>query len=129
MSRKNADFRRYCREVRGWLPCTRKAKQKIIEKINNVISSNEEELCYRQIVERYGTPQQIASAYVDEMGTEELLSDLRIKRKIVQTVLASCAIALIMWAGCIAVALVNDYHADNGYMEVVIIPGERKPVD
>lgn len=129
MQINNSDLRRYCREVRGWLPCTRKAKQKIIEKINNVISSNEEELSYGQIVERYGTPQQIASAYVDEMGTMELLDDLRIKRKIIRVVCASCIIALMMWVGCIAAALVNDYHADNGYMEVVIIPGERKPVD
>ena len=120
MDRKNADYRRYCREVRGWLPCTRRAKRQIMAKIEKVFSEGEGELTYGQLVERFGTPQQIASAYVDEMGTIELLNDLRIKRKIVRTVAVSCAIALVMWAGCIAVALMHDYDQDNGYMERIV---------
>lgn len=120
MQSKNSDLRRYYREVRGWLPCSRKLKRRIIEKIDSVISVSEEELYYGQIIERYGTPQQIAAAYVDEMGTEELLNDLRIKRKIVRVISASCVIVLVMWLGCIAAALVNDYHADNGYIERIV---------
>lgn len=116
MRRKNADFRRYCREVRCWLPCTWRAKRNILEKIESVVSANEE-VSYGQIVERYGTPQQIASAYVDEMGSIELLDILRIKRKIVRAVAVSCIVALVMWVGCIASALANDYVADNGYIE------------
>ena len=100
-----------------------------MEKIESVISSNEEELSYDQVIERYGSPQQIASAYVDEMGTEELLKDLRIKRKIVRVISASCVIALAMWLGCIAAALVNDYHADNGYMEEIITVDERTGIE
>lgn len=129
MGRKNADYRRYCREIRGWLPCTRKAKRKIMDKIENVISESEGELTYGQLVERFGTPQQIASAYVDEMGTIELLNDLRIKRKIVRAVAVSCAIALVMWAGCIAAALANDYNADNGYMVETLIIGDRTKIE
>lgn len=129
MHRKNAELGRYCKEVRGWLPCTRKARRTIMDKIESVISEGEAELSYGQLVERYGTPQQIASAYVDEMGTMELLNDLRIKRKILRAVAVTCIIALVMWAGCIAAALAKDYDADNGYMEVILIPGERKPID
>jgi len=96
-----------------------------MEKIGNVISANEEELSFDQMVGRYGTPQQIAAAYVDEMGTMELLYNLRIKRKIVRGVAVSCVIALFMWAGCIAVALMHDYDQDNGYMVETLIVGEQ----
>ena len=129
MRRKNAELCRYCREVRSWLPCTRKAKRKIMDKIENVISESEGELTYGQLVERFGTPQQIASAYVDEMGTMELLNDLRIKRKIVRAVAVSCVIALVMWASCIAVALMHDYDQDNGYMVETLIVGERTKIE
>jgi hypothetical protein len=100
-----------------------------MDKIENVISESEEELIYGQLVERFGTPQQIAVAYVDEMGTMELLNNLRIKRKIVRAVAVSCILALVMWAGCIAVALMHDYDQDNGYMVETLIVGERTKIE
>lgn len=120
MRRKNAELGRYCKEVRGWLPCTRKAKQTIMDKLESVFSEGEAELSYGQLVERYGTPQQIASAYVDEMGTMELLNDLRIKRKILRIAGITAAVIVTVWLLAVGILYSEGKDAVNG---VVIASG------
>lgn len=125
MGRKNADYRRYCREIRGWLPCTRKAKRKIMDKIENVISESEGELTYGQLVERFGTPQQIASAYVDEMGTIELLNDLRIKRKILRIAGIAASVIVTVWLLAVGIIYSEGTDAVNG----IIYAGEIEIIE
>lgn len=120
---KNRNFRKYLRQVRGWLPGG-KMKKQIMEEISvSGIQYLEEnpEASYQQIVARFGTPRQIASGYIDEMGTPELLNSLRMKRKIIMIV--SCAVAIVVaaWLVLVGVALVQNYEFSNGYGVIEIV--------
>lgn len=123
----NAVCKRYLRQVRSWLPGTHKTKQTI------VASLREDMLQYLQensdpteemLHQRFGAPQQIAAAYVDEMGTPELLENLRIRRRVL-TIIVSLVLAVIMiWLAAVGIALWDSHEnamgsVDDGVIEVI----------
>lgn len=115
------DVKRYCREVRGWLPCSLKQKKKILGKMRENLARYLEEdplANYSAIVARFGTPQQIAAAYVDEMGTPELLNDLRIKRKIIRIVATVGIAFVLLWAITMGVVLLEAMNQLNGIIYI-----------
>lgn len=121
MGKHNSAARRYLREIRGWLPCSRKLKRGILEKIGNTITeylSGNPAASYTELTARFGTPQQIAASYVDEMGSGELLRDLRIKRKIMWVLVATAAVLIFLWAGLVVASYVDHTQNMNGYLVV-----------
>lgn len=120
----NRNARRYLRQVRTWLPCGGTMKRQIMEKIRSSISrflEEEPSADYDSIVFRFGTPQQIASAYVDEQDTEVLLRKLRIKRRIVAAVCCTAAACVAIWLSVALAAYVNFSIAENGYAVIEIV--------
>ncbi len=108
----------YLRQVKGWLPCGGKMKRQIMEKIRISVGRFLEEepgADYQSIVARFGTPQQIASAYVDEQDTTVLLSQLRFRKKVITLLSAMALAALALWTGFQVHVTISDYHSANGY--------------
>lgn len=120
----NRNARRYLRQVKGWLPCGGKMKRQIMEKIRISVGRFLEEepgADYQSIVARFGTPQQIASAYVDEQDTEVLLRKLRIRRRIVAAVCCTAAACVAIWLSVALAAYVQSQKYENGYAVIEII--------
>jgi len=130
MVMRNAQVRRYLWEIRDFLPCSSKEKREILNKIKGIIATaalETPEMTYKILVDRFGTPQQIAASYVDEMDTSELLRKLRIKKKIIAVVCATAAIILAIWVGVVVTATQKHYGEMNGYFEEYIIITEDNP--
>lgn len=128
MERHSRAVRRYLREIRGWLPCSGKLKRGILERIEHTIQeylAENQDAAYEELTERFGAPQQIAATYVEEMGTDELLRDLRIRRKIMKIVAATAAVVICLWAGLVIASYVDHCKDVNGYATVEIIEMER----
>lgn len=121
MVKGNTEVRCYMGKVRSWLPGSRKLKKGILAQIEATVHEYLTEnpgADYTSLVKRFGTPQQIASAYVDEMDTAELLRNLKIRRNIIRIVATVAAAIIIIWAGVVSVALVSDYNSANGRVEI-----------
>lgn len=133
MGKHNGARRRYLWEIRGWLPCSGKLKRGILDRIENTVLEyliENPEASYEDLTERFGVPQQIAATYVEEMGTNELLRDLRIRRRIVRAVTAAALSVVILWAGLVIASYVDHRRDVNGYLvvgEVTVI--ERNEID
>lgn len=130
MGENNAQVRRYLREIRNWLPCSRRLKSKIMEEIRVTVSSFLAEnptASYTELTARFGTPQQIASSFVDEMGTEELLRDLRIRRKLVCIASITAVVVLVLWASVVTLAYIDYLDDTNGYIVETITVVEQIP--
>lgn len=60
------------------------------------------ETCDADLEMRFGTPQQVAAAYVDAMSTQELLKALRQRRRVLTILIASglehCCFGLLPFA-------------------------------
>lgn len=118
MRMRNRAAGRYLREVRSWLPCSRKLKRGILEKIGSTIAEYLAEkpgADYDKLLTRFGTPQQIAASYVNEMETGELLRDLRIKRRIVYCVAITAVIIVLLWASVVTRAYLRHVENVKGY--------------
>ena len=127
MAMRNAQARQYLREIRGCIPCYGKAKYEILRKIKGMIRvalSEEPEMSYEMLVARFGTPQQIAASYVDELDTLELLKKLRMRNKIIAIVCATAAIILAIWVGVVVTATRAHYSQMNGYFEEYVVVDE-----
>mgnify|MGYP007000583581 len=122
MSRKqNWYIGRYVRAVSGFLPCSGKVKKPLLDTLRaqaeEYIADGGDAAALEQ---RFGTPQQVAAAWVDEMGTSELLKALRSRRRVVLTVLTGVIAALAVWLAVCMVSL-RDYHqAVNGHVETAV---------
>ena len=127
MAMRNAQARQYLREIRGCIPCYGKAKYEILRKIKGMIRaalSDAPEMSYEMLVARFGTPQQIAASYVDELDTPELLKELRVRNKVIAIVCATAAIILAIWIGVVVTATRAHYNSMNGYFEEYVVVDE-----
>lgn len=113
------DLNRYYREVRSWLPCSRKLKESIMSRLHENIRDYLEEhpgADTAQIRAHFGEPDAIAAAYVDEMGTDVPLRDLRIRRKILSITAGTMAAILALWMGIVGWAVARELKSSNGYI-------------
>lgn len=104
------DIRRYCRAVGSYLPCSRRQKRQILWDLRQRLA----EYCGEHpdgasLEEQFGTPQQVAAGYVDDMDTTELLHALRYRRRVTTIVVAGVLTALAVFAVALYMQ-VHDFH-------------------
>ena len=77
-------IRRYCRAVGSYLPCARRQKRQLLRELRQRLEEyRDEHPDETSPEERFGTPQQVAAGYVDDMDTTELLQALRYRRRVI----------------------------------------------
>ena len=117
------NVRRYLRSVWKLLPGKIKEKRTVICQVrDNLMQFMEEEpfADYETIVARFGTPKQIASAYLDEMDTAELMKSLRVKRRILGAGTLGVALGLLICLITAALVYVEGVKDVTGTIETSI---------
>ena len=113
---KNKVYKKYCRAVCSFLPCGGKKKKGILTQLRLDVSTFLEEkpnADMTDIQDRFGTPQSVASAYVEAMDTAQLLNDLRIRRRIITAAIAIVIFVLTTWAGVVTWAIQYEIRTAN----------------
>lgn len=117
-------LRRYFRQIRSWLPCTRKMKRQIMEQIEDRVRDFLEQnpnADLAQLQAAFGEPQIIATTYVENIGTTEILKNLRVHRRIVTIITVTAIVVLLSWAVMVTWATFSLSNATNNpYIEVTI---------
>ena len=109
MSRKqNWYIGRHVRAVSGFLPCSGKVN---IEGGGDAAA----------LEQRFGTPQQVAAAWVDERDTSELLAELHIHRRIVMVVALALAAVLVIFTGVLVWQQYMIHKDLSGWNEEIIM--------
>lgn len=123
MKKINRQLRRYYWQIRSWLPCGHKQKSRYIRELSESINTflqQESNADFETVLARFGSPLQIASAYVDEMDTEKLLKRLQIRRRIVAIVLACALSGFIGTLIALGIQLEMTEDMTNGCAEIEI---------
>ena len=121
MKKGNIAAWRYLWKVGGWLPCSGKLKREIMARIKTVLDdylNDHPDADFAELSHRFGTPQQIAASYIEEMNVQDLLKQLRIRRKIICIVVATALTLVSLWAGVVITALIRHVKAMDGYLIV-----------
>ncbi len=117
MGNRNAALKRYYRKIRNCLPSSHKLKVKVLAEIESNINAyllENPSTDITAIEARFGAPEQIAVAYVDELGTPELLKKLQMRKKILTIIISAVAIILILWLGVVSWAAIKEYDHSSG---------------
>ncbi len=131
MSRKqNWYIKKYVCAVSSFLPCSGKTKKPWLDAIRaqaeDYIAQGGDPAA---LAERFGTPQQVAAAYVDEMPTAELLAELHIRRRVVTTVVLAVVAALAVYAGVLLLQLHTIHQDLSGWSEKTVTEVESWTVN
>ena len=78
--------------------------------------SNHPDADFSTITARFGTPQQIAEASLENMDMMELAQELRLRRIIVRIVAITALSVVLLWAGVVSIALAENRSSRNGYI-------------
>ena len=119
----NRSIKKYLRRVRSMLPCSRKMKKRSMEQIRKEVTlflTDHPEADYNAVISHFGEPETIAAAYVESMGTAEILRKLRIRRRIVSAVAIVLAFVVITWA-MVVTWEIHRNTVENGGFAIVSI--------
>lgn len=127
MSREqNWYIRRYVRAVSTFLPCSGKRKKPWLADLRAQAESYVAEGGDAAALEqRFGTPQQMAFSYVDEMPTADLLAELHIRRRLVAVTAITLAAALAIYIAVLVWQAYLVYDRFNGWTETYIVEYEN----
>lgn len=120
MDKQNKLLRRYYRRICSWLPCSRKIKKSIIQRIDNTIQDRlalNPSCKLSEIEHWFGTPQQIAATYIDEMDMQDLLRSLKIRKKVLRIILIAVTIMVSVYIAAITAAFINEL--DNASAQII----------
>lgn len=129
---KNKARLKYLSRTRRYLPCSGAVKNQIMEQITENVDgylAEEPEARYVQIVGRFGKPEAVAAAYVENMDTAEILRAMQIRQRIVAIVAGAMAALLLICAVGIAALFIHVNRDFGGTDTITIRDGKCLPVD
>lgn len=119
-------IRRYCRAVGSYLPCARRQKRQLLRDLRQRLEEyRDEHPDETSPEERFGTPQQVAAGYVDDMDTTELLQALRYRRRVITAVVSGILAALAVLTAALCVQLYDYHRSLDGWTEVYATKAEK----
>lgn len=114
---------RYLHYISTKLPCSRKIKKKIIEHVKQDVMefiAEHPSVGYSELIDRFGEPKLIASAYVDEMNSDDIVDGMRIKRSIMKVIIGAAAVALAIWLVAVFGAYLHTIDQVDGTVETYV---------
>lgn len=117
----NEDLKKYYRNIRRCLPCGNKLKRQIMDSIKTQVNSYLDEspsVDFTSVQQHFGTPQQIAAAYIDEMTSSEILKKIKVKKAVITITCAAVAVIVFIWLSAVSTALTNAFIQSDGYYDV-----------
>lgn len=115
----HSELNMYYKQIRQALPGNVFNRRRIMAGIKNGIEEyrlQNPDADMAQIKAHFGSPEQIAAAYIEEQSTGQLLKALHIRHKIVAIVAGVMAVILLSWAIFITSEIVNSHNQKYGYI-------------
>ena len=113
-------LKEYYRSIQKLLPCSLCQKRKLMKDIRCSVDSFLQEhpdATFETVSAHFGTPQQIAETYTEEMSPQELQKQLKVKKRIIGIIAGAAACALLIWGIAVGIALVNEFANADSYTE------------
>lgn len=121
MNLKDRQLKKYYSNISTLLPCPGGMKRNLLSGLKTQIAAYLEEnpnADMETVQDRFGTPQQIVGAALEEMPTPEVLRKIRIRKRILLILGAALLAALLIWLGAAVVAVILDYGRGGVVIEV-----------
>ena len=111
----------YCRKVAKKLPFSGERKRTYLENLQNDVLaylSSHPWADVQELAAQFGSPEEIAVAFVSEMSYEEINERFRARNRVVKLVLLALGLALAALAAMIVYLIVRNRQDMNGHFIV-----------
>lgn len=111
----NRELKKYINQVKGYMLCDGGTKRKCIKDLKSEIQDyidTQGTQDIEKIKARFGTPEQIAKAFLMEMDVKKVKKKLDIRRVIMAVVLS----VLLIWGIGVTIAVVDAMMTNRGYI-------------
>lgn len=108
---------RYLLQIWWSIPGSWEQKKPILFRLAERVrdfASDHPDAAYADITVRFGTPQQIAEACLENMEPSELAQELKVKRKIVKYIAVGLLTIVLLWGGAVRVAIMEAKNSAGG---------------
>ena len=134
MKETEREIKKYGKEIRSLLPCSRKRKKQIMAQIEANLAdyrAEHPEADFSQIKAHFGPPEEIAAAYVESAGTAEILQALRVRKRLVAIVSCVTVFILVSWIAVVTVDTIRAEKDNHGFIivETAYLPQDTIIVD
>lgn len=119
----NFSAMRYLHRVRCCLPCPFKMKKKIMEPVKHNVENyllENQFVNYQNLVDRFGEPQQIACAFIDAEGAQQIVRNMHIRKGVICIVAATALAIVVIWAGAVGAAIAGFFDSTHGITYVYV---------
>lgn len=114
-------LKQYYRSVYKCLPVSQKQKQQILNQIRHSVEgylTENPSADMPQIIQHFGNPEEIASTYVENMTTTEILKRFHVRKSILTAICSVAAVALLVWGVVVAISFINELDESGGFVAV-----------
>lgn len=127
MSVSKRELRKYLRQIKAELLCPCKERNRILGDLKESISGyldEHPEATIESVRAFFGSAQQIAASYVEELPTPELMQKLKLRRNILRYVVAivgsAALLCVALWIATIVTALISVHNSSDPHVEIYI---------
>lgn len=111
------ELTQYYKSIQRLLPCTGVQKKRfmhdMIHSVNAYLLENPN-VSFDAVASHFGTPQEIADTYIEEIPPLELRQKLKRKKQIVNIIAAVAASIVLLWGAVVTIALINELNDADG---------------
>lgn len=121
--KENKAVRQYCRAIGRQIAVPRREKRRMLDQIRQMCRSYLEEYPHGDcdaLAARFGAPEQIAAAFLEEMEPAAVLDGFRLRRRVLGITAAALAAVVLVWMLAVGGALVNEVRHADGYYDVAV---------
>ncbi|MBQ6863602.1 MAG: hypothetical protein IJO14_05130 [Clostridia bacterium] len=114
MTKINKDIEKYLSQVKSYLHCKKADKDVILEDIRTAVFEFSEEFAIESIDDiyrRFGTPEEIAKAYLSDAEPSNIKKAINIRKVIIAAVIA----VIVIYLGIMIFVAVDAHNETHGY--------------
>ena len=128
---RNAHMLRYIHEIRKELPVVGKDRIVILKQIKAMCKSffaENPDADYTEIVERFGSPGQIAASYIGEMDLSDVKKIMKIRNAIIRIISVTAIVSVLIWICAVSFAVIENRKQMHLTIEVETAVIERSEI-
>lgn len=121
MTQSEMARRKYYKLVRRSFPSFGQEQKKVLRLVDQMLGECANEtpnLSYEQMVERFGKPEKIADTYIEQKNSEEIISALRVRKRVLTVIISGVIVIIMIWLGYLVFCLHEVNKVANGYFVV-----------
>lgn len=118
----NKELKKYYRDIGKALSGSKEKKAIITQiksSVNNYLEENQN-ATISDVVNRIGSPQQIADEYIDNQSNDEIAAKIKVGKRILIIAISSVVLALVIYIAFVIASFVYDMRTTDTYSETVI---------